>query len=133
MARKTVVQLSDDLDGSTGPGIQTHKFSFLGADYEVDLGPDNAQAMADALEPYVIAGRRVGGRLRQPTLITTASGRSREQTKDMRAWLRAEGHILADRGRIPQNLVDLYERRTEIAGKTTKTAKTKPSAKSARQ
>ena len=49
----------DDIDGTEGDGIVTHRFS-LGCDfYEIDLCPQNLLSLRAALEPFVSAGRRV--------------------------------------------------------------------------
>ena len=42
MAQKVTVTLEDDLDG--GPAAETVRFSFGGADYEIDLSKKNASA-----------------------------------------------------------------------------------------
>ena len=61
------VIIVDDIDGTEGDGIVTHRFS-LGSDfYEIDLCPQNLLSLRAALEPFVSAGRRVrGGNRRKP-------------------------------------------------------------------
>lgn len=64
MARRTVLQLVDDLDGVdiTDRG-ETVPFELDGRAYEIDLGPDHAAELRAALQPYIAAGRRhPGGR-----------------------------------------------------------------------
>jgi hypothetical protein len=57
MAKKVIIV--DDIDGTEGDGIVTHRFS-LGSDfYEIDLCPQNLLSLRAALEPFVSAGRRV--------------------------------------------------------------------------
>src|SRR6478752_4257358 len=57
MAKKVIIV--DDIDGTEGDGIVTHRFS-LGSDfYEIDLCPQNLLMLRAALEPFVSAGRRV--------------------------------------------------------------------------
>ena len=59
MAKKVKVIIVDDIDGTEGDGIVTHRFS-LGSDfYEIDLCPQNLLSLRAALEPLVSAGRRV--------------------------------------------------------------------------
>jgi hypothetical protein len=62
MAKKTITILTDDLDGEELPaGSRSTRFALDGVEYEIDLSAANARALADALAPYVSAGRRVGG------------------------------------------------------------------------
>src|SRR5215207_6056646 len=63
MARRTVVQLTDDLDGKPIPDGkgETVRFSLDRQDYEIDLGEKNAKALRDALSSYVASARRAGG------------------------------------------------------------------------
>ena len=60
MARRTISQLIDDLDGSVIPGGmgRTLAFEFDGTTYEIDLTDAHADDLAAALAPYVRAGRR---------------------------------------------------------------------------
>src|SRR5690606_574647 len=62
MAKKTITILTDDLDGEELPaGSRSTRFALDGVEYEIDLSATNARALADALAPYIAAGRRVGG------------------------------------------------------------------------
>lgn len=72
MARRTVIQLVDDLDGVdiTDRG-ETVPFQLDETAYEIDLGPGHAAELRAALQPYIAAGRRHpggrrGGRRRRP-------------------------------------------------------------------
>ena len=56
VAQKVQTLVVDDIDGSAAEG--TVRFGLDGTDYEIDLNPKNAQALRDALAPYVTAGRR---------------------------------------------------------------------------
>jgi Lsr2 len=115
MAQRTVVQLVDDIDGTqiTDNQGETVTFGLDGATYEIDLTTQNAQQLRDAVQMYIANGRRVGGgRGRQ-----TGNGRSGapstkrdpQQTKAIKDWARANGHKVADRGRISQSVLDAYE------------------------
>lgn len=104
MARTTVIVLEDDLDGGTATEQLT--FSIDGAEYEIDLNEANAQRLRTLLDPYMAAGRRKGGRQQRNTSAT--SRRSPKQLQKIRDWARANGHNVADRGRIPQSVLDSY-------------------------
>jgi hypothetical protein len=53
MAQRTVVRLTDDLDGSEA--ATTITFSFDGVQYEIDLNKPNAADLREAVDPYVDA------------------------------------------------------------------------------
>jgi hypothetical protein len=58
VAQKIQTLFIDDLDGSEAEG--TVRFGLDGAEYEIDLNAEHAQALRDALARYVqaAAGRR---------------------------------------------------------------------------
>lgn len=58
MARQTIEELTDDLDGS--PADRTVGFGYAGADYELELSEEHAAQLAAVFERYVAAARRVG-------------------------------------------------------------------------
>jgi len=60
MARRTITQLIDDLDGSVIDGGmgRTVVFEFDGTNYEIDLTDAHLDELRAALAPYVAAGRR---------------------------------------------------------------------------
>ncbi len=114
MARKIVHQIVDDIDGSVlevGEG-ETVLFSLDGTAYEIDLSSDHAAELRDALAPYVSAGRRVAGGGRSSG--NGSSGRARRATSDrdyteIRAWAKANGHQVSERGRVPSTVLDAYD------------------------
>lgn len=104
MARRieTVVNLTDDLDGSKAD--RTYAFEWGGSSYEIDLSRRNAAAFEKALRPYVDAARRVRvGRRRN-----ARASQSALNLGDVRAWAKENGLQVADRGRIPASVVDAY-------------------------
>lgn len=114
MAQKVLVQLVDDLDGTSSDDIETVTFALDGVSYEIDLGPDNAAKLRDSVAPYVGSARRVGGRMKRGTATKAAAAKSsppsnREQTKAIREWARQQGHDLSDRGRIPAHIIEAFE------------------------
>ncbi|HET9138850.1 Lsr2 family protein [Actinophytocola sp.] len=112
MAQKVIVELVDDLDGTASDDISTVSFGLDGAEYEIDLTEANADNLRAALEGYVAAARRTGGRIKRGTRPVTGSGRpaaSRDQTRAIREWARENGFELADRGRIPVNVIEAFD------------------------
>ena len=109
MAKVTQVSLVDDVDGSVASS--TVGFSLDGKTYELDLSDKNAKKLRDAVAPFVDAARRLGGRGRRASGPTTSSTRTdRERTAAIREWARQHGHKVADRGRIPANVIEAYEK-----------------------
>lgn len=110
MAQQVIVELVDDLDGTTAEDISTVSFGLDGATYEIDLTEANAQSLRGALEQFVGAARRTGGRLKRGAAPTaTRPSANREQTQAIREWARQQGYDLADRGRIPFNVIEAFD------------------------
>lgn len=108
MAQKHVVILEDDLDG--GQATDTVRFSIDGVSYDIDLNDGNAKRLRSAFEPYVNAGRRVGGRRSTGSGKKTA-GRNATglDLNEVRAWARQEGYEVSDRGRVSAVVLDAYK------------------------
>jgi len=120
MAQKTVVQLIDDLDGTSSNSIDTVTFGLDGVTYEIDLSEGNAGKLRDRLAEFIDSARRTGGRAKRSTgpsasRSTNGSGRSREQTQAIREWARNNDWEISDRGRIPADIIEAFEAQ---AGKT---------------
>lgn len=108
MAQKVQVILVDDVDG--GEADETVSFALDGISYEIDVSAANAEAIRDALSPWVEHARRVGGR----TLVRSRAAKSRpaaERTdlSDVRAWARDNGFQVSDRGRVSSEVRAAYE------------------------
>jgi hypothetical protein len=108
MARKvkTVVELTDDIDG--GKADQTVSFGFDGVNYEIDLSKKNSTAFQKALKPYLEAARKV----RSTSGRGAARGTRRAARDDLgaiREWARANGHDVSDRGRISAAVIEAYD------------------------
>ncbi|MBF4615465.1 histone-like nucleoid-structuring protein Lsr2 [Curtobacterium sp. VKM Ac-1376] len=108
MAQKVTTHVVDDL---TGDVIETDRgstvqFAFDGSNYEIDLTDDNADNLREAFSDYVAAARKVSGR---SSRSTTAKGRSNpDELAKIREWAAANGHEVAARGRISQQVRDAY-------------------------
>lgn len=115
MAKKTITILTDDLDGEELPaGSRSTRFALDGVEYEIDLGPDNARALAEALAPFVAAGRRVGGAAPRAAARsrTRATGADASRLAAIRAWAQGNGYSVGDRGRIKAEIVEAYDAAT---------------------
>jgi len=99
MAQRTEVHLVDDLDGSEAS--ETVTFAIDGAAYEIDLSSAHASELHKALQPYVLAARKVSGTRR----ASKGSRTGAPSPADVRAWAKAEGLKVSDRGRVPDELI----------------------------
>ncbi|GAA4034551.1 Lsr2 family protein [Arthrobacter methylotrophus] len=102
MAQKTVVELIDDLDGSTAN--QTLTFSLDGVDYEIDLNENHAENLRSGLGGFLEKARRTGGRKRGMAESRGAG----PSAKDVRAWAQKQGLQVNGRGRIQASIIDQY-------------------------
>ena len=111
MAQKVQVTLVDDLDGSSAD--ETLTFGLDGVSYEIDLSKSNAKKFRDSLNGYVGAARRSGraarGRPRGRASRARSLANGQAATSDVRAWARAKGIKVNERGRISADVVAKYE------------------------
>lgn len=112
MAQKVLVQLVDDLDGTSSNDIATVTFGLDGVSYEIDLNEGNATNLRDHLSEFIASARRTGGRVKRgggAVAGSSGSGRNREQTQAIREWAKKNGHEVSDRGRIPAAVISAFE------------------------
>ncbi|MBB2915127.1 hypothetical protein FHS43_006447 [Streptosporangium becharense] len=96
MARQQVVTFTDDITGKQAD--ETVSFGLDGTSYEIDLSAKNASKLREALRPFQSAARKAGS-------ATSRKGRSkgaanRERSAEIRAWAKAHGIEVSERGRI---------------------------------
>ena len=110
MARKMVVELVDDLDGSVIPaGEGEHiTFSVNGVDYEIDLKTKNAREFLKTMDFYIDHATKVGSHKRRRT-AKAGSAPSRSQARKVREWAAASGYQIASRGRIPAEIQEAFD------------------------
>lgn len=105
MALKTVITLTDDLDGS--PADETVKFALDGVSYEIDLHKSNAEKLRNALKPFREAARKAPSpRSRRGS---RASSTDRQRSARIRAWAKQHGLPVSERGRISASLAAAYD------------------------
>ncbi|MCL2543967.1 MAG: Lsr2 family protein [Nocardioidaceae bacterium] len=106
MAQKVNIILVDDIDGSDAS--QTVSFGLDGASYEIDLNDKHASQLRDALASYVGHARKVSrGGSRRTTRPVAAGGAT---AKEVREWAKANGHAVPERGRIPADVREAYDK-----------------------
>jgi Lsr2 len=103
VVRKVCVVITDDLDGRA----ENATFGLDGVSYEIDLGRPNRAGLAEALAPFIAAGRRVnrGSRRRRADPV----GAPRIDHAAMRTWAREAGLAVSERGRISGEAMRQYE------------------------
>ena len=109
MTQKVQTLFIDDLDGSVAE--TTVRFGLDGAEYEIDLNTEHAQALRDALARYVGAARRAGGGTRRPARGGRRA-RADEAGSTAREWAKAQGIKVKDRGRVPAELMVKFKAAT---------------------
>ncbi len=107
MVQRRAIHLVDDIDG--GRADETVRFSLDGRDYEIDLSVDHARTLRDALQPYVSVARRTG--LHRLAHTPPSGEAAADDSQEIRAWARARGLEVSNRGRIPAYLRQAWERR----------------------
>ncbi|MFW0796481.1 Lsr2 family protein [Gordonia sp. CPCC 205515] len=107
MAKQTVVQFIDDIDGKDLKEAVTIEFGVDGKSYEFDTSSVHAKEFRKSLEKYIAASRRAG---RNKGHASMAGGkRPKEQTQAIRDWARQNGYDVSDRGRIPLEIAEAFD------------------------
>src|SRR5450755_2326576 len=107
MAQKVQTFFVDDIDGGEAAG--TVRFGLDGTDYEIDLSTAHADALRKALEEYIGAGRKVGGRARRGHGSGRRTASGAPNSSDVREWAKTQGIEVKDRGRVPAELVVKFQ------------------------
>lgn len=106
MAKKTVVVLEDDIDGSEAS--ETISFALDGSEYVIDLNEGHANELRRALSRFTDAGRRISGGRGRPA-NRTKSSQGGPDAKAVRMWALENGIQVNTRGRIQADVVEKYE------------------------
>jgi len=122
VAQRQITVFIDDVTGDELEGGDTVNFSLDGVEYQIDLSEEHADELRRAFAPYVLKGRRTGGRYARgggasagrarrssDSVSSDISGRGKRDTQAIREWARANGHNVSDRGRIQGSVVEAYE------------------------
>ena len=109
MAQRVQIALEDDLDG--GAAAETVTFGLDGVSYEIDLSDKNAGKLRDEFASWIGHARRSGGRRTTGRRAVGSSGSSsRRDLSAVRAWARANGHQVSDRGRVSAAVQEAYDK-----------------------
>lgn len=127
MAKQTITHLIDDLD-DTSPADETVQFGLDGKRYEIDLTGANATRLRDGLAEFVAAARKAARPDKDKPAKPDHPGKrsDRDQNAAIRQWVRDNGGDIADRGRIPDDILAAYERGDTAAVKARQEEDTRP-------
>ncbi|MGW6730142.1 histone-like nucleoid-structuring protein Lsr2 [Nocardia sp. NPDC055029] len=112
MARKVVVNIVDDIDGTT-PATETVTFGVDGALYEIDLSDNNAATLRDTMEQWVPHARKTGRTAKSTSRPIPSPAKPARNPNDLtaiRTWAAENGHKVSARGRIAAEIVDAYNK-----------------------
>ncbi|BAH56049.1 histone-like nucleoid-structuring protein Lsr2 [Rhodococcus opacus] len=112
MARKVVVELVDDIDGTVfGEDGESITFSVNGVDYEIDLKDKHASKFHKQIGFFIEHATRVGDRTRRSDrpVAPDAPVRRRGNGKEIRAWATEQGYEISSRGRIPAEVEQWFQ------------------------
>lgn len=113
MEQVTVTRL-DDLDYANGvetPGAKTVEFGLEGTLYEIDLAQTNDEKLRITLADYIAKARKTTApaRARKPRKAHVSAGLAPAARKEIRAWAKANGAQLGERGRLPAEVVEAHQ------------------------
>lgn len=104
MAQKIITIYMDDLTGEESSEAATHTLSLDGVTYELDLSPDSYDQLLEAMAPFTRVGRKTG----KGKKSARKGAPSGENTAEIRAWAKANGYTVSDRGRVPAEIREAY-------------------------
>lgn len=106
MAKKMVILLEDDLDGSEAN--ETVNFAIDGVAYEIDLNDTNAAELRHVLDRYVSAARRSSAPSRGRGRPRATAQGSSPTSSEVREWAKAQGLSVNERGRVQASVMADY-------------------------
>ncbi|TIC79902.1 Lsr2 family protein [Nocardioides sp. GY 10113] len=111
MARRTIVTYYSDLSGaeirSEGVGVP---FGLDGDAFEIDLSPEEHEALREALAPFVAAARRVRTTSsHDPRSVNDESKAGLPDPQTLRQWALENGFDVPARGRVPELVREAYK------------------------
>lgn len=113
VARRQLVVVTDDLDGSEG--ADTFRFGVGGVEYEIDLIESHRLELEAVLRPYVEAGRRLN-RDGRPVGVPQGGGptsskllAAKRLNRQVREWAAANGVDIGGKGRIPNTVLAAFQ------------------------
>ncbi|AYR03187.1 Lsr2-like DNA bridging protein [Gordonia phage Octobien14] len=122
MARKEVLEITDDYDGKMiGPDEEWSPVPFVvnGTAYQLDLRAANQERFQKDMDKWINratkVGRapKVGGSKPKPASTSSESGLD---LSVVRAWANNNGYTVSEKGRVPKHVMEAYEASEAAAG-----------------
>jgi hypothetical protein len=110
VAQKIQTVFIDDLDGSNAD--RPIRFGLDGTEYEIDLNAGHAQALRDALAPYIRAAQRVSGAARRSARGGRRAPDNGLSAVEVREWAKTQGIEVKDRVRVSADLAAKFKAAT---------------------
>lgn len=110
----TVTRKIDDIDGTEAE--YTVEFAVDGENFTIDLSQANAARFKNAMAEFIAHSTKVVHPVYVPKAVkrsgatsgTNRGGFTPEKLAQIREWARANGHTVADRGRIKSEILEAY-------------------------
>jgi len=106
MAKSTIIEVTDDIDGSAD--AETVSFAFQGASYSIDLAAKNLDKLTRALAPFIEHASKNRGTAASTARKTSAKATRSYDLIQLREWAGKNKIQVSRRGRIPGSVVDQY-------------------------
>jgi hypothetical protein len=108
LAQKVSVTYACDYDQKEIPQGQhrLRRFSIDGCEYEIDLCLRHSERFDEAVDSFASHARKSSGR---PVRTKRRTAAHRKHSARVRAWAKANGFAVSERGRIPAEVVTKYE------------------------
>jgi hypothetical protein len=90
--------------------VRTVKFSLDGENFQMELGDINEKALREIFAPYLAHARPARPLVRTPRgrHPLTDTARLAAEIIGCRAWAKAKGYPVSDRGRLPEAIIAQY-------------------------
>lgn len=119
MVTRIHTKLLSDLDGEEA--THTTRFGLDGKEYSIDLTDEQDDELREFMAKYVTSAQKITtGRpgpsaYRQQAIPAYQSQQARrDELTEMRAWARSKNIDVAERGRVPQSIIDMYNNRHSL-------------------
>jgi hypothetical protein len=85
----------------------TTEFTYKGVSYKIDLSAANDKKFDKDMEKWINAAQRQG---RSHKRIRVTAPQSRADNEAIREWAKRQGKTVSDRGRVPKDIVDAFNK-----------------------